>query len=423
SSQVTGGSYTTPDFDAYRFNATAGDRILIANVATGGGGHNTMTYLYPPGGGAPIVASGADRTDHQLSLTGTSTSVTGESGYDQAGAYALSLLNVTAGPYSDANDPDGGPLASAEVRTGNSHVVSDFDAFTFSATMGDRVLLAAPSTGGSGHNTNITLYPPGGGAPIFTSGSLDRMDIQLTQTGTYVAVIEDVGNDHSGSYAVTLLNVTSGPWSNGADPDGGVITSSQVTGGSYTTPDFDAYRFNATAGDRILIANVATGGGGHNTMTYLYPPGGGAPIVASGADRTDHQLPLTGTYTIVTEESGYDQVGAYTLSLLNVTAGPYSDANDPDGGPLAPAEVRTGNSHVVSDFDAFTFSATMGDRVLLAAPSTGGSGHNTNITLYPPGGGAPIFTSGSLDRMDIQLTQTGTYVAVIEDVGNDHSGS
>ncbi len=147
---------------------------------------------------------------------------------------------------------------------------------------------------------------------------------------------------------------------------------------------------------------VATAGS-LNTVIYLYPPGGGTFATwTGGGDRLDFQLNATGTWTILIEDSGNDTPGDYSMSLLNVTAGPLTNGSDTDGGAIASNEIKTGQFQQGVDFDAFTFTGTTGNRVVMVAVATGAGSHNTQISLYPPGGGAAV-TSSTADRLEAQL--------------------
>lgn len=411
---------TIPDFDAFRFTGTGGQRIVLGGVATSGA-LNTNLYLYPPGGGAATFVTSGDRVDYMLPSSGEWTILVEDSGTDATGGYALSLLNLTGGPLTTAADPNGGPIGSGEVKAGQSNVVTDFDAFTFAGTAGDRVVVAAIATGGVSYNTQFYIYPPAGGAAeTFTGG--DRLDHMLGSTGTYTILIEDGALDHTGSYSLSFMNLTAGPLTTAADPDGGTISSATTkTGTIGTTPDFDAYRFFGSNGDRVLIGGVATGAG-LNTNLYLYPPGNGPPTVVTSGDRVDRQLNATGQWTLLIEDFGNDAIGPYALSLLNVTDGPLVAAGDTDGGPIASNEIRAGQINAVTDFDAFTFSGTAGNRVVATAVATGGTSFNTTVYLYPPNGG-PFETFTGADRIDQRLAATGVYTIVIEDANLDHTGT
>lgn len=415
-SSRTGQAHGTADFDAYTFGGAAGDRVLVSGLATGGA-MNTSLSLYPPGGGPAEVVTSSDRLDHQLLQSGTYTLLVEDVGLDDTGSYILTLLNLTAGPLTATADPDGGNIVSGEIRTGQMQTLGDFDAWRLTGNAGERMIVSALATGG-GLNTNIAIYPPSGPAVVYTSA--DRIEYQLIVSGTHTIVVEDLGLDATGPYTLAYLNVTAGPLTTGPDPDGGPIVSAGSAAGQVNSAcDFDAFTFSGTAGNRVLLAGLATAGT-MNTSLALYPPGGGPAEAATSGDRLDHQLLSSGVYTVVMEDVGNDNTGAYLLTLLNLGAGPLTSGGDPDGGALASGETRAAQINAPGDFDAYTFSGGFGQRVIVAALGTAGT-FNTNIVLYPPAGPAVVYTSA--DRVEYQLTSSGSHTIVIEDLGLDETGS
>ena len=312
-----------------------------------------------------------------------------------------------------------GPITSGSTEAGSLSGPGFSETWTFSGTIGDRVLIGAVTTSGS-VNTSITLKAPGGANEFVTTN--DRIDHALMNTGTYTIVIEDVGLNDAGTYALGLLNVTAGPLGSGSDPDGGGIASSEyATGTTSGAADFDAFTFTGSSGQRVIVTGVATTGGGYNTQFYLYPPGGGPALTSTFGDRLDAQLNANGTWTIVMEDNADDTAGSYAISFLNL-AGPLTNITDLDGGPMVSAEIRTGTTSGIGDLDAFTFSGVAGQRVLFALVEGGGPPYNGNAALYPPGGGPAEFTNAN-NRIDYALLATGTYTLVVEDVGNNDAGS
>ncbi|HEX6791419.1 MAG TPA: FlgD immunoglobulin-like domain containing protein [Candidatus Krumholzibacteria bacterium] len=412
------------DIDVFTFGGTFGDRVLIDAVATSGASFNTYMAVYPPNGGpSPFYTSG-DRLDMQLNASGLWTVLVFDNGFDNAGGYSLSLLNVTAGPLTSSGDSNGGAIASSEIKNAQFQQGVDFDAFTFNGTAGARVIFLGLATGGGTHNTTMTLYPPGGGAAEVATNSGDAIDTSLLATGTYTLVIEDYGNDNAGTYTLSYLNLTAGPLTNGGDTDGGAIASADVKSGSMSgVADLDAFTFTGAVGDRVVIDAVATGGAGFNTYIALYPPGGGAAVTYTSADRMEWQLGAAGTWTILMQDNGDDTAGNYDLSLLNVTSGPHTNGSDGDGFVLISNSQITGEFDQGVDLDAYTFNASAGQRVILVGLATGVGSHNTNLTLYPPNGGAAETTTNSGDVIDWPVLQTGKYTLVIEDYGDDNPGS
>src|SRR5262249_6119265 len=158
------------------------------------------------------------------------------------------------------------------------------------------------------------------------------------------------------------------------------------------------------------LAGLTTAGN-LNTNVSLYPPGGGAAILGSSSDRQDAQLTASGTWTVVVEDYQDLSPGTYSLSLLDLQ-GTLTSGSDPDRGAIASNQILNGTTGAVGDFDAYTFHATIGDRVLLTSVETSaGASYAPTIYLYQPGGS--YVTSGP--RIDYQVGATGTWVAVVQD--------
>jgi hypothetical protein len=354
-------------------------------------------------------------------MAGTWTVIIADNGLDHTGSYQMSILNVSAGPISNGSDGDGGAILSNEIKTGQYQQGVDFDAYTFSGTAGQRVVVTGVATGAGTHNTSLALYPPGGFVAEVNSNSGDRIDVQLQRTGTYTILVEEYGNDHSGTYTVSLMNVTAGPYTSGGDTNGGTIVSNDVTTGSMSgVGDIDAYTFNGTFGQRFLVIAMATGGAGYNTAIAAYPPNGGPSPNFTTTDRVEFVCNATGLWTLLVEDSGNDVAGNYTLSILNITAGPYSNGSETDGGPIQDNVTRNGEVTSIADVDGYTFYGVAGMTANVTATATSGT-LNTNIALYAPNGGNALFNT-TLDNIAPVLTQNGWYTLVVEDYGDDETG-
>ena len=420
---VSGGFQEVPDFDVWRVSATAGNRLLLDVVPTAGNA-NPVIELYPPDGTAAVITSASHRAEWQVNQTGTWTVVLSDQGLNDTGSYDFTVMNVTAGPITAGGDPEGGAITSATPVSGSIQYDVDMDAYTFSGTQGDRIVLGAIALSGASFNTTMTLYPPGGGPAEITSSSGDRLDAQLQATGTYTVVVEDYFNAHPGTYSLLLMNTTAGPLTSAGDADGTTIASAEIKPGSFqTAPDFDAYRFTCNAGNRMIFDVVPVGGAASNPVLNIYPPGGGPTLVTSASHRVEWQAPSSGTYTLLLEDQGLNDTGTYDLTLLNLSAGPLTTVADPDGGALAAATTVAGQMDADVDLDAFTFNGSAGDQVLFGAVRTGATTLNTTLTLYPPQGGPYEALSSSADRLEATLLQSGTYTIVVEDYGNTHTGA
>ncbi|HET6462876.1 MAG TPA: hypothetical protein VFH33_03665, partial [Candidatus Krumholzibacteria bacterium] len=259
----------------------------------------------------------------------------------------LSLMLVTSAAFA------GGALTSGTTVAGSVAGPSYIESWTFTGTAGNRVIANAITTAGA-MNTTIVLKAPGGGVVVSDTQSGDRLDYQLASTGTFTLEVQDYGLNDAGSYALAFANITAGPLSGGGDTDGGAIVSSEIKTGTISGPaDFDVFTFTATSGNRVLIDAIATGGAGYNSYISLYPPNGGVNLTYTRGDKIDIQLNASGTWVIVVDDNGADTAGSYSLSLLNVSAGPLTSGSDTDGGAIASDEIRNGTFQQPVDFDAY----------------------------------------------------------------------
>jgi len=180
----------------------------------------------------------------------------------------------------------------------------------------------------------------------------------------------------------------------------------------------DTWTFCGTAGDRVRIIWAETSGD-LSVQPSLYPPEGGNEEYGSIIE-IDHQLAETGQYTLVIQDFGSDDTGCYDMSLLNVTAGPLTSIDDPDGGPIASGDTVSGEISTPGDMDAFIFYGTAGQRVVITWSETSGE-LGAQVYLYPPVGGES--EDDSIIDIDHQLAETGQYTIVIQDFGENDTGA
>src|SRR5262249_43573229 len=123
------GNVTNPTYlEDWTFTGTAGQRILVTAVTTSGT-LDTNILLKKPGGGVLETSTQFDRLDWVLTASGTYTIEIQDVGLNDAGTYAMTFLNVTAGPLTSGGDADGGAILSSDVKTGSMSGPSDMDAF------------------------------------------------------------------------------------------------------------------------------------------------------------------------------------------------------------------------------------------------------------------------------------------------------
>jgi len=200
--------------------------------------------------------------------------------------------------------------------------------------------------------------------------------------------------------------------------------------------DEDIYTFTGNAGDVVFI-QVNRTSGGLNPQIQLYPPGGLQREALAGTSTFDdhsvaalfeHPLAESGEYTILVLDHGLNDTGDYVLSLLNLS-GALTSPQDPDGGPIASEETRTGAIGPLADQDAYTFTGNAGDLVFIQVNRTSG-GLNPQIRLYPPSGlprealaGTSTFDDHSVAALfEHPLAEPGEYTILVLDHGLNDTG-
>jgi hypothetical protein len=232
--------------------------------------------------------------------------------------FYLILLSLLLGHFSIAGSADRGEFFSGETKIGYSiNSPSYMDTWNFQGQTGDRVIITAVKTSGN-LDTEILLYPPGGGSVEAYTPFSDKLDHQLLDTGLYTVLIQDYGLNDSGTYNISFLKIP-GAVSSLEDPDGGPIASGQTLSGTINVAsDIDAFQLYGLAGDRVIITAVKTSGN-LDTEILLYPPGGGSvEAYTPFSDQLDHQLLDTGLYTIIIQDYVLNDAGTYNISLIKI---------------------------------------------------------------------------------------------------------
>ncbi len=195
--------------------------------------------------------------------------------------------------------------------------------------------------------------------------------------------------------------------------DRGSINSGETRSSSISVSgQKDTWTFQGAAGDRIRAVMVATTG----TLTpylCLYPPGytNSTPAETCAYTGIEDKLQQTGLYTIIVLDNINTRTGDYNLTFLKMP-GSLSFPGDPDGRAIASGETLSGKINVPSDFDAFQFFGTAGDRIRAIAVTTSGS-LIPYLCLYPPDHSAALRCDYT--GIDIQLPQTGLYTVMVQD--------
>ena len=203
------------------------------------------------------------------------------------------------------------------------------------------------------------------------------MALGLLPAGAYELTIDGVG-DTTGTYAFQLLNLT-----NAAELEPG-----QPVSGTLPTRGTAAYRFAATAGDRLFFDMQALSGYYYTPNWRLLNPYGVEVFNRSLADVDVQTLSQTGTYTLLLEAYIQDPNGttpSYTVNVQPVQMAapiPLTGIGGPQGPDLTVTNltvtpntgVQSGSTVTVSWNDSNTGTqATTGswnDRIVVRNVAT-----------------------------------------------------
>ena len=377
--------------------------------------------LYGPDG-ALVTSAFTDNTGNRdawmsLRLTngGTFTVVVSSYFLNNSGTYTLNLAKVPGAFVVSAGD-EGGTLTNGVLQPGTIQL-GDLDMWTFAANAGDSIQLRM---GTVGFVPNIDLYGPDGTliSSAFTDNTGYRdalMSLQLTNGGTFTAVVGSYYLGGSGTYTINLAKVP-GAFVVSPGDAGGPLTNGVFQAGTNALGSLNMWSFAASAGDAI---ELRMGTVNFVPRIDLYGPDG-ALVTSAFTDNTGNRdawmsLRLTngGTFTVVVSSYFLNNGGTYTLNLAKVPGAFVVSAGD-EGGTLTNGVLQPGTTQL-GDLDMWTFAANAGDSIQLRM---GTVGFVPNIDLYGPDGTliSSAFTANTGYRdalMSLQLTNGGTFTAVV----------
>ena len=419
------------DFDVYTFTATAGDKLLLGVRELGSNTNlNPRVQVFGPGGTqlADLTTSYAADYDLAAPHGGTYSLVVRDDDGFETGDYQLSLLRLPPLSAQRVADTDDGDRVLANGGTLDGQVDSngtDFDVYTFDADAGEGLLLGVRELGSNTNlNPRVTIFAPDGTelADLTTSYAADY-DLAAPQNGTYSLVVRDDDGFETGDYRLSLLRLPPLGATRVADADDGdrALINGEVLNGLIDSngTDFDVYTFDADPGEQLLLGVRELGNNTNlNPRVTVFAPDGTqlADLTTSYAAAYDLTTPQGGTYSFVVRDDDGFETGDYAISVARAPA----NLADIDGRLIANGEQVLGSSGII-DFDIYAFEAEAGDNIIAAAGETAGS-NSTDIQLriYGPDG---RFLGGEADDfgldLDLFAPQTGTYYAVVNELGGD----
>ena len=230
------------DVDSWTFEVKAGDSVVLrAGEVTdqgGTGGFTPAIRLFGPGEnllGSSTANLNAVEVAVIATTGGTFTALISDGGSytNGLGSYRLHLAQVPAEPVVSAGD-EGGPLVDGSSHLGTIHL-GDLDVWTFTAEVGDSIVLRAgevSDTGGTqGFTPSLRLYGPNGALVDSDAGNLNAVEVSsiAALSGTFTVVVSDGGSyiDGTGSYRLHLAKAPGAPVISPGD-EGGSLTLSLI---------------------------------------------------------------------------------------------------------------------------------------------------------------------------------------------------
>ncbi len=340
-----------------------------------------------------------------------------------------------------------GAMTNGANHSGAVSTPGELDEWTFTATLGDTILLSVGEVLPSGPDPDflpwIRLRRPDGVEIGADSGALAaQLFVTAPLSGTYTVWIRDLQfgarpGSSLGSYGLQLLKV---PGALAAADDAGLaLTSGANQEGSIHLADMDAWTFTAAQNDAIVLSvgEVLTSEVDPDFVPWirLYGPNGAFLGDDSGVLAASLQIvaPLSGTYTVVISDrvfgarEGYAS-GDYLLHLVKVPGSSIVPSGD-DGGAMtsganhagrigAPGSVPTAHR---ADMDVWTFTAAQNDAIVLSIGEVLDSEIDPDfvpwIRLFGPNGALLGNDSGTLAAsLDMTAPLSGTYTVVVADL-------
>jgi trimeric autotransporter adhesin len=323
-----------------------------------------------------------------------------------------------------------GFIASGQTLTGTISPVGDSDTWTFSANVGDAIVIRVGEITQTGSFTpRIRLFNPSATLLATAFGAL-AAEINSTAAvgGTFTVIVDDAnGTTATGTYRLTLAKTGSAVVVSPGD-EGGPMTNGAVHTGVIDVGDLDVWTVTANVGESIVVrmAEVAVGGA-MTPWVRIYSPTGA--LLASSFSAVTAEVVATaaasGTFLVVVGDgsAGLAGSGAYRLTVAKTGSDVVVSTGD-EGGPMTNGVMHTGTIDV-GDLDLWTVTANVGESIVVRMGEVAVGGTLTPwVRIYSPTG-AIMASSFSAVAAEVAVTAaaSGTFLVVVGDGSSGLAGS
>jgi len=340
---LSGTISTFGEIDQYTFDALAGDSLYVLMSTTSG--LDPYFRLYAPDGS--LIASkpayspsDAEIDINSLPASGTYVLLAEDFGFNDIGEYRIFVQR--------RNNPQiTTPIGFGENFSATIDGVGEVDTYTFDALEGDSLYVLMSAT--TGLDPYFRLYAPDGSLiaskPAYSPSDAEIDINALPASGTYVLLAEDFGFNRTGEYHIFIQRRN--------NPQ---ITTPIGFGENFlATIDgvgkVDTYTFDALEGDVVMVRMTTSSR--LDPYFRLYAPDGSlitykAAYNPGAAEFTSSALPASGTYVMIAEDYGFDEIGDYNIQLLRiigtenslyVTPSQGLNSSGIEGGTFTPASI------------------------------------------------------------------------------------
>jgi trimeric autotransporter adhesin len=325
-----------------------------------------------------------------------------------------------------------GALTNGWTHTGTISPVGHSDSWTFSANVGDSIVIRVGEiTQTNSFTPRIRLLNPIPTQQASASGSIAaEIAVTATNTGTFTVIVDDAfGTTATGTYRLTLAKSAGAIFVAPGD-EGGPMTNGVMHTGTIDVGDLDVWTFSASSGDALVVrmGEVVDSSGNFDPWIRLYSPGGKLLSSSFGVLAAEVTATATnsGTFIVVVGDgnSALSGTGNYRLTLAK-TGDPVVVSAGDDGGPMTNGVMHMGTIST-GDLDLWTFNANSGDALVVRMGEIVDSSGNFDpwVRLYGPNGKLLDSSFGVLAaEVTATATNGGTYIVVVGDGNSSLSGT